>query len=186
MGRPKPLLPWDDVTLIEYQVRELLAADVDDLVVVLGHAADDVRPRVPNEARVVVNKAYREGRASSLRAGAAALPDDIDTIVVLNADQPRPRDMLQELVRAHHEGDGQITIPTYQGKRGHPPVLAGELLRELRNASEKAQGMRGVIGAHEAEVRERAFESPIILLGMNTPSEYRQALLQFGQSSPST
>ena len=186
MGRPKPLLPWGDVTLIEYQVRELLAAGVDDLVVVvLGHAAEEVRPHVPTKARVVLNKAYVEGRASSLRAGAAALPDNIGTIVVLNVDQPRPRDVLQQLLTAHHEGDARITLPTYEGKRGHPPVLAGSLLPELRAASEAAQGLRGIIGAHEAEVRNLAFDSAAVLIGLNTPDEYRKALLQFGLPSPS-
>ena len=93
MGRPKPLLPWVGATdgepslLIDYQVRELAAAGVDDIVVVLGHEAAELRPHVPPEARVASNEAYREGRASSLRAGAAALPDDAGPIAVLGVDQ---------------------------------------------------------------------------------------------------
>src|SRR3990172_9391685 len=170
MGRPKALLPWGDQTLIEYQVQELFAAGVDDLVVVLGHAAEEVRPHVPPEARVVVNEAYRQGRASSLRAGAAALPDDADPIVVLNVDQPRPHEALRALLAAHREGGMLITVPVVQGRRGHPPVLAGSLLPQLRAASEEAQGLRGGIAAHEEAVREVAFDSPVVLLDINTPA----------------
>ena len=97
MGRPKALLPWRDTTLVEYQVRELTAAGVERIAVVLGHDAGEVWPHVPDEAHMVVNEAYREGRASSLRAGAGALPDDADPILVLGVDQPRPRDELRAI-----------------------------------------------------------------------------------------
>lgn len=128
----------------------------------------------------MVNEAYREGRASSLRAGAAALPDGADPIVVLGIDQPRPREVLAALLSAHREGGAPITVPVAQGRRGHPPVLAGSLLPELRAASEEGQGLRGVIAAHEGEVREVGLSSPIVLLDINTPEEYQEALARFG------
>ncbi len=185
MGRPKPLLPWGDVTLIEYHVRELLAAGVDDVVVVLGHLADEVRPHVPPEARMAVNDAYRRGRASSLRAGAAALADDADPIFVLSVDQPRPRDVLRSLLLAHREGGATITLPVAHGRRGHPPVLSGSLLPELRNASEEDRGLRGVMGAHQEAIRETDLSLPVVLLDINTPAQYRQALARFGMAAPS-
>ena len=183
MGQPKALLPWCGVALIEYQVRELDEAGFAEIVVVLGHAADEVRSHVPETARIVVNENYRQGRASSLRAGAAALPDDAEPIVILNVDQPRPGTLLSKLRVAHAEGGAPITIPTFEGKRGHPPVLAGSLLPKLREASEEEQGLRGVIAAHEAEVREVAVSSPIVLLDLNTPEDYERALAEFGQPS---
>jgi molybdenum cofactor cytidylyltransferase len=182
MGTPKPLLPWNDATLIEYHVRELAAAGVDDIVVVLGHVADEVRPRVPPEARVVVNEAYRDGRASSLRAGAAALSEDADPILVLNVDQPRPRDVLRSLLAAHRDGGALVTLPVAEGRRGHPPVLARPLLPELRSASEEAQGLRGVIGAHQKAIREADLSAPVVLLDINTPEDYRRALARFGMA----
>ena len=181
MGRPKALLPWGATTLIEYQVRELLAARC-EVIVVLGHAADEIRPHVPPEARMVVNEAYQEGRASSLRAGAAALPDDADTIIVLNVDQPRPRDVIEALVAAHRTGGALVIIPTHKGKHGHPPVLSGALLPELRAASEEAQGLRGVIAAHEGGLRELEVDTPIVLLDLNTEDDYQQARAEFGPS----
>lgn len=185
MGTPKPLLSWGDATLIEYQVRELAAAGIDDIVAVLGHAADAVRPCVPPEARVVVNEAYRDGRASSLRTGAGVLPGDADPILVLNVDQPRPRDVLCSLLASHRDGGALITLPVAEGRRGHPPVLAGHLLPELRNASEEARGLRGVIGAHQEAVREADLSAPVVLLDINTPADYRRALARFGMAPPS-
>ncbi len=197
MGRAKALLPWGDTTLLEYQIGELRAADVDDIVVVLGHDAEAIAPHVPAGVRAVVNEAYREGRASSLRAGANALPDSAGPIVVLGVDQPRPRRVHERLLSAHRDGRGLITVPATDGKRGHPTVVAGPLLPELREASEETQGLRGVIAAHEADVQEAPFillqhESMaaepdllalIVLLDINTPEDYENALALFGYSS---
>jgi len=190
MGRPKALLPWGEARahsgaplLIEYQVEELRAGGVDDVIVVLGHGADEVRPRVPPEpstssgrVRVVVNEAYRAGRATSLRAGAAAVLDGTEAIVVLNVDQPRPRELIASLLQEHQEGGALITVPSHGGKRGHPTVLSGALLPELRAASDEAQGLRGVLAAHEAEVREVDLGTEVVLLDINTPEEYERAL----------
>ena len=189
MGRTKALLPWAGTTLIEYQVRELRAAGIEDVAVVLGHEAESIRGQVfpstgsGRHLRVVVNEAYREGRASSLRAGAAALPDSADPIVVLSVDQPRPREIVRALLEAHAPGGAAITLPAYRGHRGHPVVVAGALLAELREASEEAQGLRGVIAAHEASVREVAVDSEQAVLDINTPEEYEAALARYGQPS---
>ncbi|MCH8949240.1 MAG: nucleotidyltransferase family protein [Chloroflexi bacterium] len=178
MGRPKPLLPWGEVTLIEYQVQELRAAGVEEIIAVLGHEAAAVRPRVPAGARIVVNEAYREGRASSLRAGAKALDDTASPVVVLNVDQPRPRDLLRTLLASHREA--AITLPVYEGKRGHPVIVDGALLAELRNASEEDRGLRGIIAAHDDDVHEVEVQSSIARLDVNTPADYERALAVFG------
>ncbi|MEX2159322.1 MAG: nucleotidyltransferase family protein [Dehalococcoidia bacterium] len=187
MGRTKALLPWRDTRahghaplLIEFQVRELRAAGIDDLVVVLGHDAEAIRPYVEEGAAIAVNEAYREGRASSLRAGAAALPDSAGPIVILSVDQPRTRENVRAALEAHARGDASITVPTYRGHRGHPVVLAGALLPELREASEEAQGLRGVIAAHEDEVREVEIDNEQVVLDINTPEEYAAALRDYG------
>ena len=42
MGRPKMILPWGETTVIGQVVNVLLAAGVDDLLVVTGGAREDV------------------------------------------------------------------------------------------------------------------------------------------------
>jgi CTP:molybdopterin cytidylyltransferase MocA len=65
-------------------------------------------------------------------------------------------------------------------------VLAGSLLSELRNASEEAKGLRGVISAHTEATREADLSSPVVLLDINTPEEYRRALVRFRIAPPSS
>lgn len=186
MGRPKPLLPWGDTTLVEYQVGEMLGAGLERVIVVLGHAWQDVKPYLTGPAvEVVINEAYRESKASSLRAVAASLLDEDEAVAILSVDQPRPRDVLARLLAAHDVGAALITVPVHEGRRGHPTVLAGVLIPELRNVLDETLGLRGLVEHHQASLREVPFETLIVLLDLNTPSEYRQAHeLFFGWPPP--
>jgi len=188
MGRPKPLLPWGDTTLVEYQVGEMLGAGLERVIVVLGHAWQDVKPCLTGRAvEVVINEAYRASKAGSLRAVAASLLDEDEAVAILSVDQPRPRDVLARLLAAHDAGAALITVPVHEGRRGHPTVLAGALIPELRNVLDETLGLRGLIERHRASLREVPFETPIVLLDLNTPSEYRQAHeLFFGWSPPAS
>ena len=175
MGRPKALLEWVGETLIEYQIEELRQPPVELVVVVLGHRADDIRPFAEKlKCEVIVNELWERGRASSLRMGARSLPDDTRTIIILDVDSPRPRIVIHRLIENHIRASSMITVPTFDGQRGHPTVIDGWLLPELRRVRERTQGLRGLIEAHESDIVEVPFESDIVLLGFNTPQEYEQ------------
>jgi len=176
MGTPKPLLPWCDSTLIEYQVAQLRAAGAGEIIVVLGYEAKAVQPYAELAGgRVVLNPDYREGRATSLRAGAQAVEASCDTLVVLNVDQPRPAEIVAALLMQHQEQRDLITLPIYKGRGGHPPVLDASLLEELRNVQEETQGLRAVISRHQGRVGKCAFDSSLVLLDINSPADYEAA-----------
>lgn len=181
MGRPKALLPWHGRPLIAYQIQQLAAAGVERIVVVLGHEADAVRPEARGPGvSAVVNEGYREGRASSLRVGAAALPEGAGPVLVLNVDQPRPAAVFRTLIEAQQRTGVRIVRPVHRGRRGHPPVLAGDLLPELCAVTEETQGLRAVMAAHGGEIRDVELDDPIVCLDLNTPEEYREALARYG------
>ncbi len=176
MGTPKPLLEWGGQTLIEYQLAQLAEIPASPIVVVLGHRAHEVLPYVHRAgAQAIVNELYAEGRASSVRVGAAALPDDTQAIVILNVDQPRPASVSKRLVEEHFRRRSLITLPVHQGERGHPLIVDGSLLPELRQVREETQGLRAVIQRHERRITEIEFPSALVLLDMNRPEEYEKA-----------
>jgi molybdenum cofactor cytidylyltransferase len=180
MGLPKPLLEWAGETLIEYQIHQLCDGGVDNVIAVLGHGANEVRSLVERGgASVVINDHYAEGRASSLRAGAAAVLPGTTEIAVLNVDQPRPASVTARLLAEHLTSAALITLPTHDGKRGHPAFLCGSLLPELLAATDADEGLRAIVHRHDADVREVSFNTPIVLLDFNTPEEYEDAHAKF-------
>jgi molybdenum cofactor cytidylyltransferase len=177
MGSPKPLLPWRGEPLVAYQVRQLRAAGVGDVVVVVGHEAARVRPVAEAAGgRVVENPGYRTGRAGSVCVGAAALADDVRAVVTLNVDQPRAAALVRCILDAHLAADAAITTPEQGGRRGHPVIFAGSLLPELRAVAEETEGLRAVVRRHAGRRQIVAVDDPAIHLEFNTPDEYAAAL----------
>jgi molybdenum cofactor cytidylyltransferase len=89
LGRPKQLLPLGDRPVLAHTLAHALAADLDGVIVVLGHEATAVQERIDFAgAQVVINDAYREGQSTSLRAGLATLPPDADAALFILGDQP--------------------------------------------------------------------------------------------------
>jgi molybdenum cofactor cytidylyltransferase len=205
MGRPKALLPWpfqygEGTSLLAHQIAALQAAGVDRVVVVLGHQAAAVRAAVEplllgdlSGVSWAVNPHYQQGKTTSIKAGLAALgksgldvlskaspaalgPVPFDALLILNVDQPRTAETLRHLLAAHRQGGCLITIPTYQGKGGHPVVLDGSLLDELGQIDEATEGLRALVRRHRDSVRRVAVDAAEVLWDLNTPEQYQAAV----------
>ena len=179
MGRQKALLPWRNTTLLEYQLRSLLDAGVQRVVVVLGHDADRIKPIVEaaEGASWALNPDYLQGKTTSLKTGVAALEiQQVSDVLLLNVDQPRNADTVRTLLERHLASSYRITIPTHGGKGGHPILIAAELLPELAEIEEESQGLKAVVRRH-AEATERfELDDPTLLWDLNTPEQYQKAL----------
>jgi molybdenum cofactor cytidylyltransferase len=180
MGRPKPLLPWCGVTLVEYQVANLLRAGVSEVVAVLGHKAEAIVPHVygPN-VRHVVNPDYRTGKSTSVKAGLAAVALDADAVLLLAVDQPRPSRLISQVIQSHFESGDLITSPRRQGRGGHPVIFSSSLRAEMERISEESEGLRAVFRAHESQVNTLQIDDPRIRLDLNTYDEYEKALASY-------
>lgn len=179
MGKPKALLDWGGQCLVNYQVEQLREAGCDEVIVVLGHKADDVsRQMRTTNCRTMLNPRYAHGRAGSLRIGAKAVNRDADAIVITDVDSPRPASFLRALIDGHRP-ESAVTRPVHNGHRGHPIVVAGRLREELMAASDEDEGLHGVLRAHAAESGE-VDAGELLDLGFNTPEEYLEARRRFG------
>lgn len=180
MGSPKPLLVWDGGTLIEYQVRQLKEAGADHIVVILGHLAEQVQDLLASlDVAVVINRRYKEGRASSVRAGAQSLKEGTEAVLVLSVDQPRPSSVVRQIVQTHKSAGSLITIPAYHGKRGHPTVFAGQLIGEMVKVTEENLGLREIVTRHSNEVATVELDSPLVVEDLNTPEDYQRVRQMF-------
>jgi len=177
MGTPKALLDWQGRPLVAYQLEQLKLAGCDPLLLVSGHASAAIEAAAAGSgATVVRNPAYRDGRATSVRAAAQALPEGVGAVLLLNVDQPRRAETLARLIAAHRRVGRAITVPVFAGRRGHPAIFAGSLLPELRAVDDASEGLRAVSRRHAADREEIAFPSEEVLLDCNDPAAYERAL----------
>ncbi|MDI2131534.1 nucleotidyltransferase family protein [Yinghuangia seranimata] len=154
-GRPKALLPYRGRPLVEHAVRVLRDGGCDDVTVVLGASAEQVRATADLSGfRVVDNPDWATGMGSSLRAGLAALPADCDAAVVTLVDMPGVGAPAVARLIAAHVGDGaDLAAATYDGKRSHPVLFAARWWPEIDASAQGDAGARVFLAAHSEQLR---------------------------------
>ena len=130
-GKPKSLLELGGVSLIRRQLIALSGAGVDELVVVLGHYADDIEAQVRDfPVTIVRNPDPAAGQNTSLRCGLAALGGKLDAVMVALADQPliNAQD-ISDLIGAYKKRPqgAQVVYPEFEGQRGNPVIFSAEV-----------------------------------------------------------
>jgi molybdenum cofactor cytidylyltransferase len=166
-----------------YQLDSLSSVpDIGEVLVVVGHRHRRLLPVLEGRAgvRAAVNRDYRLGPASSIKAGLREISPGAANVLIMGVDQPRPRRVLEGLVAEHLRGSAPITTPAYRGKRGHPTLFSAALLPELLAISEERQGLREVMSRHRGEVHQVEFDPPAVLLDINTEADYQAALRLLG------
>lgn len=143
LGRPKALVEIGGRRLVDRGVGLLRAGGCEPVVVVLGAAEVGVL-----DAVVVTNPAWPTGMGSSLRAGLAALPDDVTAAVVALVDQPEVgADAVRRVVSAYRAG-AVAAVATYGGQRGNPVLLARSVWPEVVRLAVGDVGARPFLAAH--------------------------------------
>ncbi len=183
MGAPKQLLRIDEKTVLEHTLANVRASAVDEIVLVLGHAADEVEKEVPTMGiRVVRNEGYQQGMGTSLRAGLAEVSPEAQAALIVLADQPFVQAAtLNKLIEYHGSAQPQIVIPTYRGFRGNPVLLDHSIFPELRELSGDV-GCRAIFGSHTENIRKLAVDDAGILLDIDSRDDFDELIRAAGQS----
>lgn len=174
MGSPKALLRYQGQTFIERICEAFLTAGVDELIVVLGARAEELRRALPAHPalRVVVNPRYFQGQLSSLMTGIGALLPESEAAVVTLVDHPLvTAETIKTLIASFRIAPQPILIASYQGRRGHPVLFSSQVYGEIL-AAPLDQGAKVVVRKDPARVREVRLDDPGILADIDTPEDY--------------
>ena len=145
------------------------------VIVVVGGLLDEVQATLDSTpARVVTNPRFREGRATSLAAGARALKDRPTSVLVVSVDQPLAPELLDPLVSAWQAEPDALLRPTFAGRSGHPLIVPADVAPELEQVTEATQGLRAVVTRHRHRLRSVPVESELAVLNLNTPADVRR------------
>ena len=176
-GAPKQLLPWQGSTLLGHVVDVALASPVHEVVVVLGHQAEACRAELGDRpARVVVNPEWGLGQSSSVLAGLAALPAQVNAVLFLLADQPGVTPgVLNALIERHRATLAPVVWPEYRGRRGNPVLFDRVTFPELMRLSGDAGG-RSVLQAHAQHAERVPVSDPSVVFDIDTQADYTRAL----------
>lgn len=184
MEAHKLLLPLGGKPLVEYSVNAALKSRAEPVIVVVGYAAEWVRAALPpGPYRVVENPRYREGMASSMRAGIEAVPAAATGAIILLADQPLiTAEHVDRMLAAAEAAPESIVAASFGGRRGNPVYFPRALFGELM-AVAGDEGGRSVIARHQERLRLVELEPAEAEMDVDRPGEYESLMASWPRYS---
>jgi len=171
MGSPKALLEYRGETFVGRLVR-VFSKFCDPVMVVAGRHADEIAGRI--SAKCVINPDPDRGQLSSLQTALVELPDSIEAFLFTPVDSPSVAEStVATLIEVFRASTPLIVIPKYRGKRGHPVLAAGSLVREFL-ALAPAEETRVVVNRHADAIHYVEVEDRGVLADIDDPAAYRE------------
>ena len=160
-GSPKALAQFEGRPLLEHVLDAVREAGIDEIVVVLGHAADEIEDGIDWLRERRVRNPDPRHLASSLQVGIAAISEidpPVRGVVIALGDQPRTRpEVIRALIGAARTTDRPVVVPHYSDGGGANPVFVRASAFEL---VDEATGDRG-LGPMLSEDPDIVLEVPV-------------------------
>jgi molybdenum cofactor cytidylyltransferase len=177
MGQPKQLLKFRGTSLLRRAIDTAFAVPADQVIVVLGHAAEQLMPECETtRATVVLNDQWREGVSTSLRGGLAAVASEARGVFIYPADMPLVTpEALRELAHRQQVSGRPAAMTEAGGVRGVPVFITRSLFPSLM-IQEGDVGGAQYLRAHPEAVEAVHFNDPDLIRDVDRPEDYARLL----------
>jgi xanthine dehydrogenase accessory factor len=174
MRQQKLLMDYHGESFIKTIVRNSLASEADETLVVLGSHSRDIYGEISElKVNTVYNPLFKEGMLSSIQCGFRSISKKVNAVVLMLGDQPMIGSaVVNELIEMYRKTRAGIVIPVYRGQRGHP-VLIDTRLRDEIFSLDPGMGLSGLMRSHPEEIRELEIDNPNILKDIDNVEDYK-------------
>jgi len=152
MGKPKQLLPISGGTLLGHVLDETLKSNLDKVILILGHHADNIKEVMRQnlqhpKLKVVENREYNKGISSSIIVGVLEVKKSHDHVMILLGDMPNINSsLINLLIYKYLESNLPIGAIKIKAKRSHPVIFSSKMYHELLE-------LRGDVGARDLFIK---------------------------------
>ena len=131
----------------------LLDGGVDELIIVVGHMAEEVITLLgQGRWKIVNNSEYKEGMGSSIRTGAGYVSESSRAILIALSDLPYlTGETIKNIVAGFEKCGKGILAPVHLGRRGHPVCFSRKYLGELKRLGGDS-GARELLDEHPEDL----------------------------------
>ena len=172
LGAIKPLVSIDGEPALAQVIHTIKEAGIENIVVVLGHAAETVKARVDlTGSRVITNPRYETGMAGSLIRGIESVSPAASGILIFHVDMPS---VMAETIRAvieRAEQGARIAAPSYRAQRGFPVFLHRSCFKELMPTLTGSVGARRYIAQHLEKLVLVEVDDPGAICDIDRPED---------------
>lgn len=180
MGCSKQLLPLADKPLIRWCLDTLLAAGIDDIIVVLGPSGKAIAAAINDyDLKLVWNTEPASDMAGSVRAALGKLPLPTSSVLILPVDHPWVApSTITALMEVHGRQPEKITIPVHLGRKGHPVIFPRSVIKELHSHPT----LRDIVRKQSSRLQLVEVADEAILHNLNTPADLQKSTTRFTPS----
>jgi molybdenum cofactor cytidylyltransferase len=185
MGQPKQLLPFGESTIVETAVDNMLDAKFSEVIVVVGHCAEQIQTLLDERPiKIVFNPDYREGMLTSAQVGIRSLnfpnarnKSDRDAFSLMLVDQPFiTSSLIDKVIDAYAQTDKGIVLPSYNYQRGHPVVFHQRFADDILALGAESGGVRSIFKSHSEDIYYVPVDTDDVLRDIDYREDYERAL----------
>jgi molybdenum cofactor cytidylyltransferase len=179
MGQSKQLLPLDGKPIIRHCIDTIIAADIDEIIVVLGHDNEELLKTLRGlPVKAMFNEEPGSDMAQSVRIGLRAVNPYASGVLVSLSDHPLiSEETLRNLLRFHADAPDKIIIPVYKEKRGHPTLFPRHVIDEIFEGGT----LKDLINRDSERIRTVGVIDEGVIIDIDTMQDYERVVLIIGR-----
>lgn len=176
MGKFKPLLPIGEHTLIEQVIKNIRAASIERILVVVGYQAEILIPVLErNQVSWVENPDYTQEMFLSVKVGIKRLDKSIPAFFLMPCDMPFVLPQTYgKLLSVFDPEQMDIIRPRYLNRNGHPVLISASKIPSIAMYSSDG-GLRSLVKQQDWRIADLECNDPGIAIDLNFPEDYEHA-----------
>ncbi len=176
LGVLKQLARLEGRPLLERTLDAVHRSKVDQVIVVIGDNASEVRRRIDlSPFVVVVNKSFNAGMSTSIKLGLSAVDRRAAAALMVMADQPfLSSSLIDGIVELFQKSGALIVAPTHRGIQGNPVLISRRLFSEVSGISGDV-GAKPLLKRHSEDLLEYPVKEPEPLFDIDTIGDLAMA-----------
>ena len=161
-----------DVPLIKHSVKNILAASIDELIIILGYQKEIIEKLIDKNEKIkfVFNKDFESGIASSIKTGLNILSEKNEAFFICLGDMPMVNpNIYNQLIKS--KDNKEIIVPNYNGQQGNPVLFNKSMKEKIINISGDV-GAKKILERNKDKIFNLEINDQSITKGFNTQGDF--------------
>ena len=172
VGENKLAKKIQGVPLIKHSVKNILAASIDELIIVLGYQKEIIEKLIDKNEKIkfVFNKDFESGMASSIKIGLDNLSKKTEAFFICLGDMPMVNhDIYNQLIKS--KDNNEIIVPNYKRQRGNPVLFNKSMKEKIMNITGDV-GAKKILELNKDKILNLEINDQSITRGFDTMDDF--------------
>ena len=160
--------------LINHILFSLIKSKVNKIIIVLGFEHLKIKTKLLKSKKInfVINKNYRKGMSSSIKAGLKKIPKNSKGFLIVLGDMPNiTKTIINKICLSITRSDKEIILPKFKNRTGNPIGFKHSMIKNIYKIKGDS-GAKNIIKKNNKKIKFLNINSKSILINLNTKSNF--------------